>query len=58
MYLRLHTHSQLHCRFRWRLLVKADRDVALQNALRAWLEPVRLKGSLRLQVDVDPQSFL
>ncbi|MBN35951.1 MAG: primosomal protein N' [Rhodospirillaceae bacterium] len=50
--------SLLRGRFRWRLLVKADRDVALQNALRAWLEPVRLKGSLRLQVDVDPQSFL
>ncbi|MBC6439047.1 MAG: primosomal protein N' [Rhodospirillales bacterium] len=50
--------SLLRGRFRWRLLVKAGRDVALQNALRTWLEPVRLRGSMRLQVDVDPLGFL
>jgi primosomal protein N' (replication factor Y) len=50
--------SLLRGRHRWRLLVKAGRDVNLQAALRAWLAPVVLRGSLRLQVDVDPQSFL
>ena len=38
--------------------MKARRDVAIQAALRTWLAPVRLRGSLRLQVDIDPQGFL
>ncbi|MBT5434863.1 MAG: hypothetical protein HOK83_14545 [Rhodospirillaceae bacterium] len=50
--------SLLRGRFRWRLLVKAGREVNIQAALRTWLEPVQLKGSLRLQIDVDPLSFL
>jgi primosomal protein N' (replication factor Y) len=50
--------SLLRGRFRWRLLVKAGRDVNIQAALRTWLAPVQLRGSLRLQIDVDPLSFL
>ncbi len=50
--------AMLRGRHRWRLLVKAGPEASLQKALRTWLEPVRLKGDLRLQVDVDPQSFL
>jgi primosomal protein N' (replication factor Y) len=45
-------------RHRWRLLVKARRDVALQDFLRLWLKDVKPKGSLALQVDVDPYNFL
>ena len=50
--------SLLRGRFRWRLLVKAGRGAALQPALRSWLDPVRPRGGLRLQVDIDPLSFL
>jgi len=50
--------SLLRGRFRWRLLVKTRREVNIQAALRAWLDPVKTTGSLRLQVDVDPLSFL
>ena len=45
-------------RYRWRYLVKAKRDVNIQNFLRLWLKDVKPKGSLSLQVDVDPYSFL
>ena len=45
-------------RRRKRLLVRADRDVDLQGFLRAWLERVKVPGSVRLTVDVDPYSFL
>jgi primosomal protein N' (replication factor Y) len=48
----------LRGRHRRRFLVKAGRDVNLQAVLRAWLGRVRLGGSARLQVDVDPYSFL
>lgn len=45
-------------RHRFRFLVKAGRDVNLQAFLRLWLKDVKPKGSLALQVDVDPYSFL
>jgi primosomal protein N' (replication factor Y) len=45
-------------RHRWRLLVKAAREVDIQAFLRLWLKDVKIKGSLALQVDVDPYSFL
>ena len=46
-------------RHRWRLLVKAPRDIDMQSYLRAWLGNVpAIKGDIRLQVDVDPYNFL
>ncbi|MES2862435.1 MAG: primosomal protein N' [Pseudomonadota bacterium] len=45
-------------RRRKRLLVRADRDVDLQGFLRSWLSRVKVPGSVRLTVDVDPYSFL
>jgi primosomal protein N' (replication factor Y) len=48
----------LRGRHRRRLLVKAERTVGLQAVLREWLSRVRLAGSARLQIDIDPYSFL
>ena len=46
-------------RYRWRLLVKAPREIDLQTYLRAWLARLPpIKGDIRLVVDVDPYSFL
>jgi primosomal protein N' (replication factor Y) len=46
-------------RHRWRLLVQAPRSANLQAWLRAWLEAApKPRASLRVQVDIDPQSFL
>jgi primosomal protein N' (replication factor Y) len=46
-------------RHRWRLLVKAPRDVDLQAYLRAWLATLpKPPADLRLTVDIDPYSFL
>jgi primosomal protein N' (replication factor Y) (superfamily II helicase) len=45
-------------RTRWRLLVKAKRDVNIQGFLREWLKDVKTKGSLKLEIDVDPYNFL
>ena len=49
--------ARVRGRHRVRLLVKADKAAALQTALRQWLAPVKLRGDLRLAVDIDPQSF-
>ncbi len=48
----------LRGRHRRRLLLKARRDVAVQPILRAWLATVPVRGAARVDVDVDPVSFL
>jgi primosomal protein N' (replication factor Y) (superfamily II helicase) len=48
----------LRGRHRRRFLVKTSRDVNLQAVIREWLARVRLAGAARLQVDIDPYSFL
>ncbi|SMH52776.1 primosomal protein N' [Maritimibacter sp. HL-12] len=49
--------ARIRGRHRVRLLVKADKGVALQAALRAWIGQFTPKGDTRLSVDIDPQSF-
>jgi len=48
----------LRGRHRRRFLVKARRDVNLQAVVRQWLARVKVPGNVRLQVDIDPYSFL
>ncbi len=49
--------ARVRGRHRVRLLVKADKSAPLQSALAQWIGQFRLKGDLRLAVDIDPQSF-
>src|SRR5262245_36627423 len=45
-------------RYRFRLLVKAPRGYDLSAYLREWLKAApKTRGTLKLEVDVDPQSF-
>jgi primosomal protein N' (replication factor Y) len=45
-------------RYRFRLLVKSPRSFDLSAYLREWLASTpKSKGTLKLEVDVDPQSF-
>ncbi len=50
--------ARIRGRHRVRLLVQAPRKVRLQPHLRRWLAGVRRPASVRLVVDIDPQSFL
>jgi primosomal protein N' (replication factor Y) len=43
---------------RRRFLLKCRRDIRPQPLIRAWLAQVKLPGTLRLQIDIDPYSFL
>jgi primosomal protein N' (replication factor Y) len=43
---------------RRRYLVKAECGVRRQAALRDWLGRVKVAGAVRVQVDIDPYSFL
>lgn len=49
--------ARVRGRHRVRLLVKADKGAPLQAALADWVRPYKLKGDLRLAIDIDPQSF-
>lgn len=49
--------ARIRGRHRVRLLVKADKGAPIQAAVSDWIAPLRLKGDLRLNVDIDPQSF-
>lgn len=46
-------------RYRWRLLVKAPKELDVQEYCRQWLANVPVaKGDLRATLDVDPYNFL
>ncbi len=47
----------LRGRHRMRLLVKAGRKTNVQAYMRQWLVSLKLPGSVRLSVDIDPISF-
>jgi primosomal protein N' (replication factor Y) len=49
--------ARVRGRHRVRLLVKAAKTAPLQEALASWVGALRLKGDLRVAVDIDPQSF-
>ena len=50
--------ARVRGRHRVRLLVKADKGVPLQAALAQWVAQFRIPNTLRLAIDIDPQSFL
>jgi len=46
-------------RHRWRLLVKAPRELDIQAYLRTWLDALpKPPADLRMTVDIDPYNFL
>ncbi len=48
----------LRGRHRCRFLLKARREAAVPKLVRAWISRVKLPGKVRLQIDIDPYSFL
>ncbi|NEU14145.1 primosomal protein N' [Methylobacterium sp. BTF04] len=46
-------------RYRFRILVKTERSVDLQTYLRDWIaRGPKVRGNVKVAIDVDPQSFL
>jgi primosomal protein N' (replication factor Y) len=50
--------SRVRGQFRIRFLVRADRQVALQKIIGAWLSEAKLPSGVRVACDIDPYSFL
>ena len=49
--------AKIRGRHRVRLLIKAEKSAPIQNAIRAWISQFKPSTNLRLQIDIDPQSF-
>lgn len=49
--------ARVRGRHRVRLLVKAEKGTHIQPALAAWRMSVKLPRGVRMQIDIDPQSF-
>ena len=49
--------ARIRGRHRVRLLIKAAKGAPLQNALAQWAAQFKLPGTMRLTIDIDPQSF-
>ncbi len=50
--------AMIRGRYRWRLLMKTTKDIKVQPLLRQWLHSVQPIYGVKVQVDVDPFSFL
>lgn len=50
--------ARIRGRHRVRLLVKADKAAPIQRALAAWAGSFTWPASVRVSIDIDPQSFL
>lgn len=48
----------LRGRYRYRLLLKTARNVNIQNILKKWLSMVKIKSNVRVDVDINPYSFM
>jgi len=49
--------ARVRGRHRVRLLVKAPKGAPIQRAVAQWLAQFKVPSSIRLQIDIDPQSF-
>ena len=49
--------AKLRDKHRYRLLVKADKEIKLQNLLQKWLNQVKIHPSVDIRIDIDPYSF-
>ena len=50
--------SRLRGRYRFRLLVRADKSLDVQQVTRDWVASVKVPSTVRVTIDIDPQSFL
>lgn len=50
--------ARLRGKYRYRLLVRCDKAVNLQKIVAEWVGGVKTPSTVRVYIDIDPQSFL
>lgn len=48
----------LRNKFRYRLLLKTDKSIKIQTVVDEWLKKVVIPSKVRVEVDIDPYSFM
>ncbi|MEM9469854.1 MAG: primosomal protein N' [Pseudomonadota bacterium] len=48
---------RLRGKYRRRLLVRSAKNIDLQKAIKHWIKALKIPSTVRVQVDIDPQSF-
>ena len=48
----------LRGRYRFRLLLKASKNIRIQEVIKEWLKKVSVPSNVRVEVDIDPYSFM
>ena len=48
----------LRYKYRFRLLLKTARNINIQQVIKKWLTMVKIPSSVRVEVDIDPYSFM
>jgi primosomal protein N' (replication factor Y) len=48
---------RLRGKFRQRLLVRAEKSVDIQKSISHWIKSLKIPSTVRVQIDIDPQSF-
>ncbi|MCK5374451.1 MAG: primosomal protein N', partial [Alphaproteobacteria bacterium] len=49
---------RLRGKFRYRLLVRADKAINVQKTVGDWVGALKVPSTVRVYIDIDPQSFL
>lgn len=50
--------AKLRGKFRYRLLVRADKNLNIQKIIENWIEELKIPSAVRVTIDIDPQSFV
>jgi len=48
----------LRGKYRYRLLLKTSKSIKIQEVLREWLKKITLPSNVRVEIDIDPYSFM
>ncbi|MDR2766261.1 MAG: primosomal protein N' [Holosporaceae bacterium] len=48
----------LRGRTRWRILLKSPKKISLNNIIKIWLSSQKSHKNVKIQIDIDPNSFL
>lgn len=50
--------SLLRGKYRYRLLLKTAKNINIQEVIKKWLSMVKIKSNVRVDVDINPYSFM
>lgn len=48
----------LRGKYRYRLLLKTAKNIKIQDVVREWLQKINYPSSVRIEIDIDPYSFM